>query len=528
MFSRRTRHGLTFSVVFAAMALSLSSQQVQASEEQQQLRMTQQSQQQEQEQRQLGSVIIVDPQGQDKYDLEKSYPQYEAPQQEESQPLPQVPNNNNEELPSVRSGPHPSNEEINVKYQPDASKRHELFVSDRVVGGFGVGPRTWYSMLLYKDSAGWKFAGCGATLITNCHVLTAAHCVEDRNFDIEGIYNNAHTPYDGNSNHPFHFTSAQRIFVPQEYDDYTNVNDIAVIRMSECLNLADYAPAIPASPYNSHVSQGEMLELYGFGRLGENLGQSGDTKQLQMAQLPYIPNEQCKNYFGNKIRYGMFCAGFGQGGVDACQGDSGSGLLQRPTNPNDPYILTGIVSWGVGCARPGYPGVYAKVSDFYEWIKTNVCNDPELDPSITWCTDSPPENTLMLRQNDCSQNAPCGSCEGECNNDHECVGNLECFKRSGNTPFDLIPGCVGTGVATRNYCYDPNLSRFANTSAQGRENKPGANNMRGSATRRAPTSGQRQDTPANTSSHNKNLHQNTQQTKSNNNGRRKRQNGGNN
>lgn len=369
-------------------------------------------------------------------------------------------------LPMVQSGPHRSKTPIDVpakkKKNTQELGQDDVVVTTRVVGGQGVNPRSYYAMLLYKDSAGWKFAGCGATLITNCHVITAAHCVEDRNFDIEGIYNNAHTPYNGNSNHPFHFTTAKRIFVPQEYDDYTNVNDIAVIRMSQCLNLTEYPPAIPASPYTNKVQSGNMLELYGFGRLGENVGQSGDTKQIQMARLPYITNNQCKNYFGNKIKYGMFCAGYPQGGIDACQGDSGSGIFWNSVNPKNQATLMGVVSWGVGCARKGYPGVYAKVEDFYEWIKTNVCHDADLDSSIKWCKDvTNQKNALMLRQADCKQNYQCDACEGECKNDQQCSGSLQCFERTQNKPFALIPGCLGTGVATRNYCYDPNLARFA-------------------------------------------------------------------
>jgi Trypsin len=457
MLSRRTRQAVAFT--FAAFAL-WSSNGAQAAQlrakrqqHQQQPLHKQQEQQpdrsiiEQQHLRELGSVIIVDANNENTYGFDSDYPLYSSQSQEEKI---ETPIDYNELLPQVRSGPYGSDNNIDVKYKQNPSQREELFVSDRVVGGFSVEPRTWYAMLLYKDASGWKFAGCGATLITNCHVMTAAHCVENREFDIEGIYVNAHTPYDSNSNHPFVFTSASRIFVPEEYNDYTNENDIAVIRMSECVNITEYIPAVPASTYNSNLNSGDMLELYGFGRVGENMGESGDTKQLQMAQLPYIPNEECKTYFGDKIRYGMFCAGFGQGGVDACQGDSGSGLLQKPNNPStEPYILTGIVSWGVGCARPGYPGVYAKVADFIDWIKTNTCNDPDLDPSISWCTDTSRENALMLRQSECSQDIPCGLCEGECQSDEYCDGDMKCFTRSGNTPFELIPGCIGTGVASK-------------------------------------------------------------------------------
>ena len=51
-------------------------------------------------------------------------------------------------------------------------------------------------------------------------------------------------------------------------------------------------------------------------------------------------------------------------GKDSCQGDSGG-----PFACNDK--LTGIVSWGAGCADPNYAGVYTRVAHYVDWIKEN-------------------------------------------------------------------------------------------------------------------------------------------------------------
>ena len=53
-----------------------------------------------------------------------------------------------------------------------------------------------------------------------------------------------------------------------------------------------------------------------------------------------------------------------QKGEDACQGDSGGPLVYR-NDKRKKYELVGVVSWGIGCAKKGYPGIFAKLSSFW-------------------------------------------------------------------------------------------------------------------------------------------------------------------
>ncbi|KAL7455814.1 hypothetical protein ACHAWC_007335 [Mediolabrus comicus] len=69
----------------------------------------------------------------------------------------------------------------------------------------------------------------------------------------------------------------------------------------------------------------------------------------------------------------MMCAA--RDGTDTCQGDSGGPLMiANGDGPAmDPPIQVGIVSFGIGCANPDYPGVYTRVSSYIDWIHSTAC-----------------------------------------------------------------------------------------------------------------------------------------------------------
>ena len=96
-------------------------------------------------------------------------------------------------------------------------------------------------------------------------------------------------------------------------------------------------------------------------------GDTGDRGELptilQKVEVPVVPHWECEWLYGReKIKDSMFCAG--RAGRDSCQGDSGGPVMYEG-------YLIGVVSWGQGCALPGYPGVYTDVSKFIDWIRMN-------------------------------------------------------------------------------------------------------------------------------------------------------------
>jgi secreted trypsin-like serine protease len=195
--------------------------------------------------------------------------------------------------------------------------------------------------------------GCGGALTAPRVVLTAGHCVTGAGPNTSiGVTAGA---ADLRSPAAVIAKSVSVVRSPA-FSDETHGYDWALIRLDRPLNL----PTLPLSLAGAD-DQG-IFTVLGWGVTGESDRQQ-ETK-LRYGSVPTVPDAECAADYrtiGVKvIPAASICAG--KVGTDSCQGDSG-GPLVRPDGHGG-WLQVGIVSWGYGCARKNYPGVYTQVSTF--------------------------------------------------------------------------------------------------------------------------------------------------------------------
>ncbi|XP_046808053.1 venom protease-like [Lucilia cuprina] len=118
---------------------------------------------------------------------------------------------------------------------------------------------------------------------------------------------------------------------------------------------------------------------------GKTMEGGTSSNVLQELQIPIYDNQVCRDRYKqqnrlfteNQFDRAVLCAGVLSGGKDTCQGDSG-GPLMIPENygNNVRFYLIGVVSYGIGCARPEIPGVYSSTQFFIDWIAQKVADTP--------------------------------------------------------------------------------------------------------------------------------------------------------
>ncbi|XP_047364650.1 trypsin-1-like isoform X1 [Vespa velutina] len=233
----------------------------------------------------------------------------------------------------------------------------------RIVGGVEtkVNQYPWMALLKYK-----KRFYCGGSIINSRYVLTAAHCVD--RFD-PSLMSVVLLEHDRNSTIE---SQVQEYKVEQviKHSGYSIVNynnDIALLKLNNIVMFKGLMRPV-CLPEKGKTYSGSIGIVTGWGAVHES-GPISNT--LQEVMVPILSNAECRatNYPSRRITDNMICAGYAGGNKDSCQGDSGGPL--HVLNDNI-HRIVGVVSWGEGCAKPMYPGVYTRVNRYLTWIKQNT------------------------------------------------------------------------------------------------------------------------------------------------------------
>jgi trypsin len=239
----------------------------------------------------------------------------------------------------------------------------------RIVGGAAVpvGAFPFVAALQQWQGTGYLTI-CGGTLIDASRILTAAHCVDQWLAGAAAagrerlvIGRTDMTGTDGEIRYP------AAIRIDPSWDSATESDDVALITLDAPVP-GVVVPAMPGSGDHSHEQPGVGALAMGWGST-QAAGPSDFSPgvypdDLRQVQLPVLGDSQCKAVLDgvhNPAVYPkvMLCAG-GDGRHDACTGDSGGPLLTPIAAGR--WELVGITSWGNGCAVPGVPGVFTRLS----------------------------------------------------------------------------------------------------------------------------------------------------------------------
>ncbi|XP_038670274.1 anionic trypsin-1-like [Scyliorhinus canicula] len=220
---------------------------------------------------------------------------------------------------------------------------------EKIVGGYECSPHG----VPWQVSLDMGYHGCGGSLISDRWVISAAHCWYNPYYlkVLLGAHSlTAHAATE-------QLIRVESIYWNQKYDYQTLDNDIMLVKLERPVMMTDsirpvQLPTECPLPYTQCV-------VSGWGNIYSDSVFMPDA--LRCVKVPLMNDAACKSAYPGLITSNMICAGYMEGGKDACNGDSGGPLVCDG-------ILQGIVSWGRGCALKDSPGVYTKVCAFLPWI----------------------------------------------------------------------------------------------------------------------------------------------------------------
>ncbi|EDW13537.1 phenoloxidase-activating factor 2 isoform X2 [Drosophila mojavensis] len=234
---------------------------------------------------------------------------------------------------------------------------------------FGEFP--WMVAILREESQ-LNLYECGGALIAPDVILTAAHCVHNK--DAKSLIVRA-GEWDTQTKVeiiPHEDRYVKEIIYHEQFNKGSLYNDVALLFLENPFNLQMNIQPICLPNIGEEF---ELDRCYATGWGKNKFGKEGEYQViLKKIDLPVVSNAKCQANL-RETRLGrhfilhdsFMCAG-GEKGRDTCKGDGGSPLVCPIKNQPNRFKSAGIVAWGIGCGEENIPGVYAKVSYLRPWI----------------------------------------------------------------------------------------------------------------------------------------------------------------
>ncbi|XP_068628024.1 trypsin beta-like [Battus philenor] len=206
---------------------------------------------------------------------------------------------------------------------------------------------------------------CGGSIITDIWLVTAAHClIKSRASDLSVRLGSSWKTHGGE------MYDVMESYAHPRYASKTKCNDVGLVRLYSPLRFSARVLPIGLIAKATRLLADQPAIVSGWGKLREG---GPSATYLQSSTIKTIAMKLCRRSGLDRKSIdpaSMFCAGsFSQPSPDACQGDSGGPIVQDG-------VLIGVVSWGLGCARGNFPGVYTRLSHpiIWDWLHEHITN----------------------------------------------------------------------------------------------------------------------------------------------------------